>query len=72
MFQLASSFNGDISTWNVSKGEKFVSAFTLTWWCILDLPAVFLDTAHESRGVHPLPWPCHTLTLLFCWISSFA
>ena len=54
MFHGASLFNQDLSNWDVSSGQDFVSA------CYLDLMSV--EPSHMQED--PRLWPWHTLTRL--------
>ena len=60
MFYQATSFNQDLSQWDVSSGQSFVS--------VCDLEMMSVQPSHVQED--PLLWPWHTLTGLPLLLSS--
>ena len=60
MFDGATSFNGDVSSWDVSSGHDFVSVW--------DPDMMLVKPSHVQED--PLLWPWHTLTWLPLLLSS--
>ena len=60
MFYSATSFNQDLSMWDVSSGQEFVSA--------CELGMILAQPSHVQKDPHL--WPCHTLTWLPLLLSS--